>query len=98
MRTFKDSRVEKKSKDKKKKVCKERLIRNQEGTVQRKPRGEFLCSCLHTCVLSHLSQVQLCATLWTATCQSSLSVGFSRQEYGSGLLCSLFLAALGLCC
>ena len=37
MRTFKDSRVKKKSKDKKKKVCQGILVRNQEGIVQRKP-------------------------------------------------------------
>ena len=37
--------------------------------------------------LSHFSCVQLCATLWTAACQTSLSMGFSRQEYWSGLPC-----------
>ena len=37
-------------------------------------------------------------TLWTVAQQAPLSMGFSRQEYWSGLLCSLFLAALGLCC
>ena len=31
------------------------------------------------------SRVQLFATLWTVTCQASLSMGFSRQEYWSGL-------------
>ena len=35
--------------------------------------------------LSHFSCVQLCATLWTIACQSPLSVGFSKQEYWSGL-------------
>ena len=30
--------------------------------------------------------VQLCATLWTIACQAPLSMGFSRQEYWSGLL------------
>ena len=38
-------------------------------------------------MLSHFSCVWLCVTLWTAACQASLSVGFSRQEYCSGLLC-----------
>ena len=38
------------------------------------------------CVLSHFSCVQLCATVWTAACQAPLSMGFSRQEYWSGLL------------
>ena len=32
-----------------------------------------------------LSRVQLCETPWTAAHQSPLSVGFSRQEYWSGL-------------
>ena len=32
-----------------------------------------------------LSQVQLFMTPWTATCQAPLSLGFSRQEYWSGL-------------
>jgi len=29
--------------------------------------------------------VQLFATPWTAACQAPLSMGFSRQEYWSGL-------------
>ena len=32
-----------------------------------------------------LSHVQLLATLWTVAYQASLSMGFSRQEYWSGL-------------
>ena len=32
-----------------------------------------------------LSHVQLFATLWTVAYQASLSMGFSRQEYWSGL-------------
>ena len=39
------------------------------------------------CVLSHFSYVWLCATLWTVVHQAPLSMGFSRQEYWSGLLC-----------
>ena len=35
--------------------------------------------------LSHFSRVQLCVTLWTIARQASLSMGFSRQEYCSGL-------------
>ena len=38
-------------------------------------------------VLSHLSHVQLFATLWTVACQAPLSMGCSRQEYWSGLPC-----------
>ena len=38
-------------------------------------------------VLSHFSYVWLCAALWTLACQVPLCMGFSRQEYWSGLLC-----------
>ena len=37
------------------------------------------------CVLSRFSCVQLFVTLWTIARQTSLSMGFSRQEYWSGL-------------
>ena len=40
------------------------------------------------CMLSHFSYVQLIVTLWTAAHQALLSMGFSRQEYWSGLPCS----------
>ena len=36
-------------------------------------------------LLSHFSRVQLCATPWTAAYQAPPSMGFSRQEYWSGL-------------
>ena len=36
-------------------------------------------------LLSHFSCVQLCATPSTAAYQAPLSLGFSRQEYWSGL-------------
>ena len=39
------------------------------------------------CILSRFSHVQLFATLWTVACQVPLSMGFSRQEYWSGLPC-----------
>ena len=45
-------------------------------------------SSLTTSVLSRISRVQLPATLWTMACQAPLSMGFSRQEYRSGLLFS----------
>ena len=38
-------------------------------------------------VLSSLSRVRLCVTPWTVAHQAPLSMGFSRQEYWSGLLC-----------
>ena len=40
-----------------------------------------------TCMLSHFSHVQLFVTLWSVAHQTSLSMGFSRQEYWSGLPC-----------
>ena len=49
-----------------------------------KPQGVFLCC---VCELSRFSHVQLFATLWTVACQAPLSMGFSRQEYWSGLPC-----------
>ena len=36
-------------------------------------------------MLSHLSCIWLFATLWSAVCQAPPSLGFSRQEHGSGL-------------
>ena len=36
-------------------------------------------------LLSHFSHVRLCVTPWTAAYQASPSMGFSRQEYWSGL-------------
>ena len=39
------------------------------------------------CVLSRFSHVQLFVTLWTVALQAPLSVGFSSQEYWSGLPC-----------
>ena len=38
-------------------------------------------------MLSRFSHVQHFATLWTIAHQVPLSIGFSRQEYWSGLLC-----------
>ena len=39
-------------------------------------------ACVHAQLLSH---VQLFATLWTVICHTPLSIGFSWQEYWSGL-------------
>ena len=38
-------------------------------------------------LLSRFIRVQLLATLWTVARQASLCIGFSRQEYWSGLPC-----------
>ena len=55
---------------------------------------EITCAC----VLSHFSHVQLFATSWTVALQAPLSMGFSRQEFWSGLLCppSRDLSDLGI--
>ena len=42
---------------------------------------------LHARVLSRFSHLRLCVTLWTVAHQAPLSMGFSRQEYCSGLPC-----------
>ena len=38
-------------------------------------------------MLSHFSHIQLFVTLWIVARQVPLSMGFSRQEYWSGLPC-----------
>ena len=45
------------------------------------------CSPYLVCVLSCFSCVQLFVTLWTVAHQALQSMGFSRQEYWSGLPC-----------
>ena len=44
--------------------------------------GCVMCECV--CVLSCFSHVLLFATPWTVARQASLSMAFSRQEYGVG--------------
>ena len=46
-----------------------------------------VCVCARVRVLNCFSHVQLFATLWAVALQASLSIGFSRQEYWSGLQC-----------
>ena len=41
----------------------------------------------YLCMLGHFSHVWLFATPWTVAHQAPLSMGFSRQEYWSGLPC-----------
>ena len=43
----------------------------------------FISLCVN--VVKSLSRVRLFATPWTVACQAPLSMGFSRQEYRSGL-------------
>ena len=46
-----------------------------------------LLACFHVCMLSHFSHVRFFATPWTVAYQGPWSMGFSRQEYWSGLPC-----------
>ena len=46
--------------------------------------SHFLLQCMKVKVKS-LSRVRLLATPWTAAHQAPLSMGFPREEYGSGL-------------
>ena len=41
----------------------------------------------YVCVLSHFSYIRLFLTLWRVACQAPLSMGFSRQEWWSGVPC-----------
>ena len=48
--------------------------------------------CIHlmqvrACIRAKLLQLRLTMTLWTVVHQAPLSMGFSRQEYWSGLPC-----------
>ena len=58
---------------------------NQKGLLN--SRVEVGCVCGYTMLLllSHFSRVRLCATPQTAAYQAPLCLGFSRQEYWSGL-------------
>ena len=40
---------------------------------------------MHACTLSCFSCIRLFAIKWTIVCQAPLSMGFSRQEYWSGV-------------
>ena len=45
----------------------------------------LLLTCMLLLLLSHFSRVQLCATPWAAAYQAPPPMGFSRQEYWSGV-------------
>ena len=64
------------------------LLSNQRSNQEKSPgegshQGRSEC----VCALSCFSPVQLFVTPWTIASQASLFVGFSRQEYWSGLSC-----------
>ena len=41
----------------------------------------YICACVHVCMLTRFSHVQLFVTLWTVAHQALLSMEFLRQEY-----------------
>ena len=51
-------------------------------------RNHSSLHCMRGCMLGHFSCERLFVTLWTIAHQAPLSMGFSRQEYWSGLPCS----------
>ena len=58
-----------------------------QGSNSGLPHGRRILYQLSVCVLSRFSRVRHCETPWTVAHQAPLSVGFSRQEYWSGLPC-----------
>ena len=67
-------------------LCSHKIYSNSEnkhlcGVITHSRHGVSM----HVCVLSRFSCVRLFATLWTVIHQAPLSMGFSRQEYWSGL-------------
>ena len=69
-------------------------MREREKEIFKKSRNDIalegaggVCVYVCACVLGRFSHVWLSATLWTIACQASLSMGFSGQEYSSGLPC-----------
>ena len=56
--------------------------KDTKSPLEAKQHGQG-CACV--CVPSRFSRVQFFATLWTVTHQAPPSMGFSRQEYWSGL-------------
>ena len=63
-----------------------RFLTNLWDARQLIPRLKF--PAVYLTQFSHFSCVWLFVTLWTVACQAPLSVGFSQQEYWSGLPCS----------
>ena len=57
----------------------------QADALTSEPPGKPLCYLPFSDSVQSLSGVWLFVTPWTVTCQASLSLEFSRQEYWSGL-------------
>ena len=54
-------------------------------SVQLNQPSKTKCVCVCVCVCESLNHIQLSETPWTVACQAPLSMGFSRQDYWSGL-------------
>ena len=78
--------------------CRRKQLPQLNTFTQRVNSHSFFCSfqvsrmgwglpTLHSRTLSCFGYVQLFATLWIAAHQAPVSMGFSRQEYWSGLSC-----------
>ena len=65
------------------KVC--NTHRMSTPDTEEKAVEKWKCNARSCCVLSRFSRVRLFATPWTVARQAPLSMGFSRQEYWSGL-------------
>ena len=62
------------------------VIEQKFHNYQPGPPSALVATTLSACRRAQpLSHVQLFATLWTVARQAPLSMGFSRQEYWSGL-------------
>ena len=59
-------------------------LKSKMGFWERKSGNSTICE---KCMLNRFSRVRLFATLGTVAHQAPLSMGFSRQEYWSGLPC-----------
>ena len=61
-------------------------VAHQYGLLDIRHNKHNICN-RYLCMLCHLSCVQLFATPWAVAHQAPLSMGFSEQEYLSGLPC-----------
>ena len=62
-------------------------IRNNRIHVERNTIDPWKTQVWTACLLTCFSHFWLFTTIWTIACRAPLSMGFSRQEYCSGLPC-----------
>ena len=65
-------------------ICRGLTVHKYKNILAKNKNLQWLS--LHACMLSCFSHVRLFGTPWTIAHQATLSMGFSRQEYWSGLL------------